>query len=81
MGAGLPVLSTLEEMVDTGDEVVQIEGILSGTLSFLFNSFSPASSSATPLPRFSDVVKEAKQRGYTVRTQSLLDHHERKKRS
>lgn len=60
------MLSTLEDMIDTGDEVVQIEGILSGTLSFLFNSFSPASASAGTPPKFSEVVKEAKQRGYTV---------------
>jgi homoserine dehydrogenase len=64
VGAGLPILSTLEDMIDTGDEIVQIEGILSGTLSFLFNNFSPANASQHPR-NFSECVKEAKEKGYT----------------
>lgn len=58
VGAGLPIINTLRELVRTGDEVVEIEGILSGTLSFIFNTFSASKP-------FSQVVLEAKSRGYT----------------
>ncbi len=58
VGAGLPILNTLRELVRTGDRVLEIEGIFSGTLSFLFNTFS------TQRP-FSEVLSEARQRGYT----------------
>ncbi|CAL8471344.1 g10886 [Coccomyxa elongata] len=58
VGAGLPVLSTLQSMIKTGDKVGRIEGIFSGTLSFIFNSFGPG----TP---FSEVVSKAKAAGYT----------------
>jgi homoserine dehydrogenase len=69
VGAGLPVISTLNDIVRTGDNVHQIEGILSGTLSYLFNAFSPSGTStgASEPPRFSDIVKRAKNAGYTVR--------------
>ncbi len=39
MGAGLPVISTLQGLLDTGDRVLRVEGILSGTLSFIFNTY------------------------------------------
>lgn len=58
VGAGLPIISTLKNLIDTGDEVLQIEGILSGTLSFIFNSFGAGKT-------FSQVVTDAKDRGYT----------------
>ena len=58
VGAGLPIIHTLRDLVETGDEVEQIEGILSGTLSYLFNCF-------TGERPFSAIVAEAKQRGYT----------------
>ena len=58
VGAGLPVISTLQSLVKTGDTVQQIEGIFSGTLSYIFNTFSPQTS-------FSDVVTQAKAAGYT----------------
>ncbi|KAI9105019.1 hypothetical protein DFS34DRAFT_224427 [Phlyctochytrium arcticum] len=62
VGAGLPILSTLRDLVDTGDEIVKIEGIFSGTLSYLFNNFSsPEGSSGS----FSAAVKVAKDLGYT----------------
>lgn len=61
-GAGLPVLSTLKDLVDTGDEVTKIEGVFSGTMSFLFNSFAPTEGSGG---KWSDEVKKAKQLGYT----------------
>jgi bifunctional aspartokinase / homoserine dehydrogenase 1 len=58
VGAGLPVISTLRDLIDTGDEVIAIEGILSGTLSYLFNSFD----GRRP---FSELVLEARARGFT----------------
>ncbi len=62
VGAGLPVLSTLRDLVDTGDEVTKIEGVFSGTMSFLFNSFAPTSGSGG---QWSAEVNKAKQLGYT----------------
>ena len=58
VGAGLPVIGTLKDLVTSGDEIQKIEGILSGTLSFIFNSFSKENP-------FSEVVKFAKEKGYT----------------
>lgn len=63
VGAGLPVLSTLKDLVATGDEVTRIEGVFSGTLSFLFNTFAPASGSSDA--KWSAVVAQAKELGYT----------------
>lgn len=62
VGAGLPVISTLKELVETGDEVTKIEGVFSGTMSFLFNSFMPTSGGGG---LFSAEVKKAKELGYT----------------
>lgn len=64
VGAGLPVISTLTDLVETGDEVRKIEGVFSGTMSFLFNSFAPVGDGGG---QFSDEVKKAKDMGYTVR--------------
>ena len=64
VGAGLPVLSTLRELVGTGDKIRKIEGIFSGTMSFLFNTFAPVGSSSSA--RFSEVVVKARDLGYTV---------------
>ncbi len=58
VGAGLPIISTLKDLVSTGDKVLKIEGVLSGTLSFIFNSFNNGKT-------FSQIVKEAKEKGYT----------------
>jgi aspartokinase/homoserine dehydrogenase 1 len=58
VGAGLPVLYTLGELVTTGDEVKKIEGVLSGTLSYIFNRFTGDAS-------FSEIVREAREKGYT----------------
>ncbi|KAJ3219713.1 Homoserine dehydrogenase [Dinochytrium kinnereticum] len=63
VGAGLPLLSTLKDLVQTGDEIVKIEGIFSGTLSFIFNNFSTAG--AGEKPKFSEIVAAAKEKGYT----------------
>ncbi|PMD48327.1 hypothetical protein L207DRAFT_447211 [Hyaloscypha variabilis F] len=62
VGAGLPVISTLKELVDTGDEVTRIEGVFSGTMSFLFNSFAPTEGKGG---KWSEEVKKAKDLGYT----------------
>src|SRR5262249_26352821 len=58
VGAGLPVVSTLRDLIASGDEIVRIEGILSGTLSYLFNTFD----GTTP---FSALVREAHRLGFT----------------
>ena len=58
VGAGLPVINTLQDLLASGDRVHRIEAVLSGTLSFIFNSL-------TPDKQFSDVVREAHKRGYT----------------
>ncbi|OTB14464.1 hypothetical protein K445DRAFT_318862 [Daldinia sp. EC12] len=62
VGAGLPVISTLKDLVETGDEVTKIEGVFSGTMSFLFNSFAPVEGSGG---QWSAEVKRAKELGYT----------------
>ncbi|KAJ1730438.1 Homoserine dehydrogenase [Coemansia biformis] len=61
VGAGLPVLSTLSDLVRTGDRIVKIEGIFSGTLSYLFNNFSAPGATQ----KFSECVAVAKASGYT----------------
>ncbi|KAF8947383.1 hypothetical protein BGZ47_009351 [Haplosporangium gracile] len=64
VGAGLPVINTLNDMVNTGDKITKIEGIFSGTLSYIFNNFSTLDTSAEPV-KFSKVVSVAKDLGYT----------------
>ncbi|EJU02306.1 hypothetical protein DACRYDRAFT_79089 [Dacryopinax primogenitus] len=64
VGAGLPIISTLNDLVRTGDKVKRIEGVFSGTLSYIFNHFSPPSAPSPP-PKFSDIVARAKELGYT----------------
>ncbi len=58
VGAGLPIINTVQGLMTAGDRFLKIEAILSGTLSFIFNTFGPGRS-------FADVVREAKERGYT----------------
>ena len=64
VGAGLPVISSLKDLVATGDQVTRIEGVFSGTLSFLFNTFAPASGAGGG-KKWSEVVSQAKDLGYT----------------
>jgi homoserine dehydrogenase len=64
VGAGLPVLSTLTDFVKAGDEIISIEGIFSGTLSYLFNNYSITSSGPSK-GTFFEIVKVAKDLGYT----------------
>jgi homoserine dehydrogenase len=58
VGAGLPVIQTLKNFLDTGDEILEIQGCFSGTLGFLFSQMD----NAVP---FSKAVLEAKARGFT----------------
>jgi aspartokinase/homoserine dehydrogenase 1 len=58
VGAGLPIISTLHDLVHTGDQVLRIEGVLSGTLSYIFNNFD----GTRP---FSEIVQDARGKGYT----------------
>ncbi|KAI4289016.1 MAG: hypothetical protein L6R35_001724 [Caloplaca aegaea] len=62
VGACLPIISTLKDLVDTGDEIQKIEGVFSGTMSFLFNSFAPIEGKGG---KWSDEVAKAKNAGYT----------------
>jgi aspartokinase/homoserine dehydrogenase 1 len=58
VGAGLPVINTLNDLLLSGDRIVKIEGVLSGTLNYIFSNYDGTQS-------FSGIVKEAKQKGYT----------------
>lgn len=57
-GAGLPVISTLKDLVRTGDTVHRIEGVFSGTLAYVFNSLDRGG-------EFSAIVRQAHELGYT----------------
>ncbi len=59
VGAGLPIIHTIQNLVSSGDEILKIEAVLSGTLSYIFNTFSENNVS------FSQVVRDAKAKGYT----------------
>ena len=58
VGAGLPVIQTLRDLRETGDEIRRIEGMFSGTLAYLFNTWDGSQP-------FSTVVRQAKSLGYT----------------
>jgi len=59
VGAGLPILNVLRtDLIATGDKVKTIEGIFSGTLSYIFNTYEPGMA-------FSDVITDAKEKGFT----------------
>lgn len=62
VGAGLPIIGTLNDLVSTGDEITKIEGVFSGTLSYIFNEFSTPNGGGA---KFSEIVKVAKENGYT----------------
>ena len=59
VGAGLPVISTLNDLINSGDRIIKIEAVLSGSLSFIFNSFGNNKKS------FSQIVEEAMALGFT----------------
>ncbi len=58
VGAGLPVIQTVRDLRETGDDIASIEGIFSGTLAYLFNVYDGSTA-------FAAIVRDAKQRGYT----------------
>ena len=58
VGAGLPVIGTLNDLLRSGDKIRKIEAVLSGTLNFVFNHYDGKS-------KFSTVVKQAQDEGYT----------------
>lgn len=62
VGAGLPIISTMHDMFKTGDDILKIEGVFSGTMSYLLNSFSPVEGRGQ---KWSEEVKTAKTLGYT----------------
>ena len=58
VAAALPVISTMNDLKRAGDKIIKIEGVLSGTLSFLFNNMNSEK-------KFSRILKEAKEKGYS----------------
>lgn len=58
VGAALPIIKTIRDLVDTGDHVKSIKGILSGTLAYLFNVYDGSKP-------FSEIVSDARARGFT----------------
>ena len=58
VGAGLPIIKTFREMELTGDEILELQGAFSGTLGFIFSEIQKGR-------KFSEVVFEAKERGFT----------------
>ncbi|MCA4897674.1 MAG: bifunctional aspartate kinase/homoserine dehydrogenase I [Bacteroidota bacterium] len=58
VGAGLPVINTLNDLLISGDKVIRVEAVLSGTLNFIFSSFGAGK-------KFSGIVLQAKEKGFT----------------
>jgi len=58
VGAGLPVIGTLNDLLRSGDKINKIEAVLSGTLNFVFNNYNGEK-------KFADVVRQAQDEGYT----------------
>ncbi|GAL73350.1 aspartokinase [Jejuia pallidilutea] len=58
VGAGLPIIDTLGNLIASGDKVTSIQAVLSGSLNFVFNNFNDTT-------KFYDVVKQAAAEGYT----------------
>lgn len=58
VGAGLPVIATLNDLINSGDRIHRIEAVLSGTLNFVFNHYDGSR-------KFSEVVRQAQEEGYT----------------
>jgi aspartokinase/homoserine dehydrogenase 1 len=61
VGASLPVISTLNDLIQSGDQVHKIEAVLSGTLNFVFNNYEGGKDGKS----FAQVVKQAQDEGYT----------------
>lgn len=58
VGAGLPIIDTLNNLIASGDKITSIQAVLSGSLNFVFNNFNKSTT-------FHDVVKQAQEEGYT----------------
>ena len=58
VGAGLPIINTINNLIASGDKILKIEAVLSGTLNFIFNELS------ADVP-FSETVRRAKEQGYS----------------
>ena len=58
VGAGLPIIGTINDLLNSGDKILRIEAVLSGTLNFIFNTIS------AQVP-FSETVRQAKEKGYS----------------
>lgn len=58
VGAGLPIIATLNDLVHSGDRIHKIQAVLSGTLNFVFNNYDGEQ-------KFSEVVRQAQKEGYT----------------
>jgi bifunctional aspartokinase / homoserine dehydrogenase 1 len=58
VGAGLPIIGTLKDLINSGDKIHQIQGVVSGSLNFIFNNFNEHT-------KFADIVKLAQTEGYT----------------
>jgi aspartokinase/homoserine dehydrogenase 1 len=58
VGAGLPIICTINDLCNSGDKILKIEAVLSGTLNFIFNEIS------AEVP-FSETVRRAKEQGYS----------------
>lgn len=63
VGGTLPILSTLGDLIATGDEIIRIEGVLSSTLSLLLGKFMPGN--GTSSAQWSSLVSHAKEIGHT----------------
>ena len=57
VGAGLPIIGTMNDLINSGDKILKIEAVLSGTLNYIFNALS------ADVP-FSETVKQAKEQGF-----------------
>ena len=58
VGAGLPIIDTLKNLIASGDKILKIQAVLSGSLNFVFNNFNDQST-------FHDIVRQAQEQGYT----------------
>ena len=58
VGAGLPIIDTLKHLIASGDKILKIQAVLSGSLNFVFNNFNNTTT-------FNSIVKQAQEEGYT----------------
>ena len=58
VGAGLPIINTIKDLINSGDKILELEAVVSGTLNYIFNTLDAENS-------FSDVIHKAKELGYS----------------